>query len=144
MKTLKMKTVLLVGAAVIHERKILLLKRAETKKFLPGYYDLPGGKVKEGEDPNQAVLRELEEETGLKGQILQPYNVWSTILNFNGAEEHIIEIDYLIKTETTDKILLSEHEHSKYIWVSQQDIPPKITPELKATIHKSFLASRDL
>ena len=55
-----MITRVLVGGLIFKNGKILLLKRTETKKFLPGYYDLPGGKVEPGEDPNHALIREGE------------------------------------------------------------------------------------
>lgn len=45
-----------------------------------GYYDIPGGKIEEGEMPEQTVLREVKEETGLivdnlkyKGIIITEY-----------------------------------------------------------------------
>jgi 8-oxo-dGTP diphosphatase len=46
-------------AIVIKNTSILLLKQHG------GAYDLPGGGVKLGEDPQQAVLRECKEETGI-------------------------------------------------------------------------------
>jgi len=133
-----MKTVLLVGAAVISEGKILLLKRLETKRFLPGYYDVPGGKVEEGEDPNLAVLRELKEETGLEARAISPYNVWSAPNVRNGEDEFIIEIDYLVKMDNIPKIVLSPNEHSEYLWVDRNGIPEKMTPELKSSVIKAL------
>lgn len=45
-----------------------------------GYYDIPGGKIEEGETPEQTALREMKEETGLivsnlkhKGVIITEY-----------------------------------------------------------------------
>ena len=43
-------------------------------RIAPGYPDagewtLPGGGVEFGEDPNLAVMRELEEESGLRGRV---------------------------------------------------------------------------
>lgn len=35
------------------------------KGNLEGYYDIPGGKIEEGELPEQTVIREMKEETGL-------------------------------------------------------------------------------
>ena len=56
---------LAVDAAVQRGEEILLIQR----KFPPmaGYWALPGGFVERDEDPLIAVLRELEEETGLIG-----------------------------------------------------------------------------
>ena len=137
-----MKTTVLVGAAIIKDGKILLLKRSETKSFLPGYYDLPGGKLKESEDPNQAVLRELKEETGLEGEIIRPYNAWSSVETIKGIEEHIVDIDYLVRVREIGRITLSAREHSEYMWVGRHHLPEKLTPELKATIIKA-LSSAD-
>lgn len=43
---------------VVHENKILL-----TKQY--GKYEIPGGGVDLGEHPDQAVIREIKEETGI-------------------------------------------------------------------------------
>ena len=56
---------LAVDAAVHRDDQVLLIQR----KFPPmvGYWGLPGGFVERDEDPLDAVLRELKEETGLTG-----------------------------------------------------------------------------
>jgi 8-oxo-dGTP diphosphatase len=133
-----MKTVVLVGAAVFEGDKVLLLKRLETKRFLPGYYDVPGGKLEEGEDPNSAILRELKEETGMEGRVIRPYNVWHAITERDGNKEHMIEIDYLVEVKGPKKVSVSKDEHSEYIWVDRHNIPEKISPELKSTILRAF------
>lgn len=48
-----------------NEGKILLLRRAVSDDFCPDCWSLPGGKIEKGEEPKQAVLREVLEEIGL-------------------------------------------------------------------------------
>ena len=58
-------TVLVAAVALIDaEGKILLAKRPEGKS-MAGLWEFPGGKVKEGEAPESALVRELKEELGI-------------------------------------------------------------------------------
>jgi len=55
-------------AFIIHNGKVLLLR--ESSKYEDsgnlGSFDLPGGRIKPGEEVNEAFLREVKEETGLE------------------------------------------------------------------------------
>lgn len=53
-----------VGALVVEDGKILLVRRATEP--LKGEWSLPGGVVEVGETLEQAVLREVREETGIE------------------------------------------------------------------------------
>ena len=56
-----------VAAAVITrpDGRFLLARRPEGKPY-PGYWEFPGGKLEPGENPQQALNRELMEELGLQ------------------------------------------------------------------------------
>ena len=55
-----------VAAAVIERPgEFLLAQRPEGKPY-PGYWEFPGGKIEAGEDPRAALVRELEEELGIR------------------------------------------------------------------------------
>ncbi|MFY1697709.1 MULTISPECIES: NUDIX hydrolase [unclassified Solwaraspora] len=48
----------------------LLMVRASARTAVPGWWQIPGGGVRQGEDPAAAVVREFAEETGLTARIV--------------------------------------------------------------------------
>jgi 8-oxo-dGTP diphosphatase len=54
-----------VGAAIVREGKCLVTQRS-SEMSLPGLWEFPGGKVQSGEDPRQALCREIREELGIE------------------------------------------------------------------------------
>lgn len=54
---------LVMGAAIVHRGRVLAARRT-TPPELAGGWELPGGKVEDGEDPADAVVREVAEELG--------------------------------------------------------------------------------
>jgi 8-oxo-dGTP diphosphatase len=67
-----MKTLLVSAVALIdRDGRVLLAQRPEGKS-LAGLWEFPGGKVEEGETPEVALIRELEEELGI--------NTWESCL----------------------------------------------------------------
>ncbi|MEP3634468.1 MAG: 8-oxo-dGTP diphosphatase MutT [Shimia thalassica] len=60
-----MKTVLVSAVALIDvDGRVLLAQRPEGKS-LSGMWEFPGGKIEQGETPEQALIRELQEELGI-------------------------------------------------------------------------------
>jgi 8-oxo-dGTP diphosphatase len=59
----------IVVAAVIIEAGKVLLSRRKAGTHLAGKWEFPGGKVEEGEDPRDALRRELIEELGIETRI---------------------------------------------------------------------------
>ena len=60
------KPILLVAAVALVDAdgRVLLAKRPDGKR-MAGLWEFPGGKVKDGETPEMALVRELEEELGI-------------------------------------------------------------------------------
>jgi len=56
------------------EEEILLVKRQDYLNAFPGYSSFPGGKVEDGENPEDSLIRELNEELGIDtwGSCLAP------------------------------------------------------------------------
>jgi 8-oxo-dGTP diphosphatase len=57
---------LLVSAAVLMEHGRVLLSQRKAGTHLAGAWEFPGGKVEPGEDPRDALVRELREELGIE------------------------------------------------------------------------------
>lgn len=57
---------LVVAAALVNEKGEVLLAQRPEGKSMAGLWEFPGGKLEEGETPEVALVRELEEELGLE------------------------------------------------------------------------------
>ena len=60
-----MATVVVVAAVVQRDGSVLLTKRIEGA-HLGGFWEFPGGKLEDGESPEQALVRECREECGIE------------------------------------------------------------------------------
>lgn len=58
--------VLVAAVALTDETGRILLAQRPAGKPMAGLWEFPGGKVKEGETPEYALMRELEEELGIE------------------------------------------------------------------------------
>ncbi len=54
------------AVALIDDRGDVLLTQRPAGKSMAGLWEFPGGKVEDGETPEAALVRELEEELGLR------------------------------------------------------------------------------
>ena len=55
---------------LIKDNEVVVIKYKKGNKK-EGYYDIPGGKIEEGESPKQTAIREMKEETGIEIQNLK-------------------------------------------------------------------------
>ena len=59
----------MVAAALVDGERRVLLQRRAPGRAMAGLWEFPGGKVEEGERPEAALVRELEEELGIAVEI---------------------------------------------------------------------------
>ena len=60
-----MKTVFVAAVALIDPDHRILLAQRPVGKAMAGLWEFPGGKVEQGETPETALIRELDEELGI-------------------------------------------------------------------------------
>ena len=101
---------LAVDAAVQRGNEILLIQR----KFPPmvGYWGLPGGFVDRDEDPLEAVLRELEEETGLVGSNPELLMVMGDPAR--DPRKHIVSIVYSVTVDAGEPAAGDDAADARY------------------------------
>ena len=125
------------SAFIFHHQKALLLRRADNDDFLPGYWEIVGGKIEWGEDPLAGLIREVKEESGLDIKPLQPFYVWDYINK--QAQRHLVEIAIISKIIGDNKVTLS-HEHQDSRWINESDLDQinPITDNMKKLVIKGF------
>ncbi|MFX0046448.1 MAG: NUDIX hydrolase, partial [Candidatus Hermodarchaeota archaeon] len=75
--------------------KILLIKRGTV--VFKGYWALPGGRVDPGETVEQAVIREVREETGLNVEIVRKIGEYHELGVQDGIEYDYYPTCFLVK-----------------------------------------------
>lgn len=114
------------ACALIHHNfdgviKVFLPKRAETKKFLPGVFELPGGHIDWGEDIVEGLKREIIEEFGMRIKVGDPFAAFTYTNEIKGS--HSVEIIYFASFEDPiENIKLNPEDHSEFRWVSEDEM----------------------
>lgn len=96
--------------------KILIIKRSTDSKTNPGKWEFPGGKVDPEESFDQALLREVYEETNLKIGL-------DHVVGVSEQNLHVIRAVHIIMSGNimSGELKLSD-EHEGYAWVFFEDL----------------------
>ena len=86
----------------------ILLVRAGAASNVPGMWFLPGGGVEHGEHPEDALIREVEEETGYVCLPLDLVRVHSSVTDLPGRTERVHTIGLVYRAEIRGGALRDE------------------------------------
>jgi 8-oxo-dGTP diphosphatase len=123
---------LVVACALINEYGKVLINERPVGKDYAGYWEFPGGKVDEGETPEEAIIRELKEEINIDvtGSCLAP-------LSFTEKQYdnyYVVVLLYVCRRWNGHVMPMEEQELA---WVNPKEIDNfKLLPA-----DKSFFAS---
>jgi len=126
-----------IGALIFEGGCILMAQRG--KAPLMGQWSLPGGLVETGESLENAVRREVLEETGLEVKPLGVLEIFERIMrNAGGAVEyHYVLLDYICRV--TGGTLCAGDDASRVQWVERRALKDlHITEGTLAVIEKGF------
>jgi 8-oxo-dGTP diphosphatase len=142
----KQESIVLAGAATVCGGKFLLLKRSRRESFLPEVWGIPAGRVRHCEDPEKACVRELDEETGLKGEVVHLVGYSTFRSKRDGIELSNVQLNFLVRVDECDApdalpdVTLNKTSHSAWEWISLKDTGSKL---LDAFTREIMMSVRD-
>ncbi|MBZ9642781.1 NUDIX hydrolase [Streptomyces sp. PSKA30] len=96
----------LAAAVVVDAQgRVLLVRRSETERFLPRVWGVPCGKLEPEESAADGALRELKEETGLRGEIVRKVGESSFVSDYRGHEVKSWQENFLVRPLSLDVTL---------------------------------------
>ena len=102
-----------VRTILINENNVLAIKYKGEKNF--DYYDIPGGKIEEGETSNEASIREVKEETGI--QVISQQYKGNVVIEYPNM---IFDLDIYNVNEYSGNPL--EFEENDSMWIDIDEL----------------------
>jgi 8-oxo-dGTP diphosphatase len=105
-----------VGAVIVDGGRVFAARRTEPD-FLAGFWEFPGGKVEAGEDPRDALVREIQEELSatiqVREEIIDAESPWPVSADFCLR---------LFLASVVDGELVAGPDHDALQWVGSADL----------------------
>lgn len=83
-------------------------------------WDLPGGRLHKGEQPNQGLAREIKEELGVEVLIKEPFFVEMTTAQ-SGEERYFVAFKAHMK-DGTQPFVFQKEEVAEILWLDKSNI----------------------
>lgn len=128
-----MKQRISVRAIIKDNDKTLLLRRANGRQTILGQYELPGGKIAYGEQPEDALRRFLHDDAGLHIQTAQLFDA-VTYIDHDDREIQYAVIVYLVGLAEGHHGVTLGQNYDKYLWKGQPEIQQVSTTDLTSLI----------
>jgi 8-oxo-dGTP diphosphatase len=122
-----------VGLVVVRDGRLLLLKR-RPDDYLPDYWEVPGGHIDPGESLEDAMRRELYEETGMH---LKTVRALVGVFDYHGEHGRTRQWNFAVDTEEPEP---TRHpEHVAYAWATETTYHRyRVTPEQRRLLEQVF------
>jgi 8-oxo-dGTP diphosphatase len=118
-EAVKMATyVAVIGVVKLDDDRILLLKRNARRRTSPNKWQTPSGFINEAESAEEAVLREVKEETSLEGTIMKSGSAFEVVDKW----ARWVIVPFLISAKS-DEVVIDTREHSEFRWIKVDEVP---------------------
>lgn len=132
------KILLVARAVIVGDGRILLIRRSRGDRWEPGKWEIPGGKLDDGQSVLEVVRREVKEETGLaievdRGEIFT-FSDRKTIAS--GKYKGYYYLALIFKTNNFSGKLRLGPEHEDSRWATLEETPNfKLTGETRKILN---------
>ena len=113
-----------VKALITNRGRILIGKKEEDSDHpIGGEWHILGGHLEKDEQPEEAVMRELKEETGLEVDVHQVVDI--STFAWQEGEKDSMQIVYHVESDTDDVVPKDDLDEVK--WVDPEELKEKLT-----------------
>jgi len=123
-----------VKAVIVRDKRVLVLTEKDILGGKALIYDLPGGRIGNGESIEKALKRELKEELGIEYFSLGKLLNASIHPHYDKQGIGLLLLFYEVKVKEFRLKLSSEHKN--YLWISQGELNKII--KNKGKLHKGI------
>lgn len=124
-----MKQRISVRAIVKQDNKTLLVRRANGRDTILGKYELPGGKVAYGEQPEDSLRRYLHDDTGLHIDTAQLFDA-VTYIDRDDRDIQYAVIVYTVAAANVHRGVQLSQNYDRYEWKNQSNIQQEALTDL--------------
>lgn len=115
--------------------RVLLLKSPGWKRNnTPPHWDIPGGRIQEGQQILEVLRREIREETGITK--INSHDFFTAVVSkheipFEGRKLGLVLMVYRVGIPKDSQITLSD-EHTEYEWVNKKEAADRLNNKYPA------------
>ncbi|MFD9563091.1 NUDIX domain-containing protein [Streptomyces sp. NPDC059994] len=119
-------------ALALKEGRLLLARLSESSPvFAPGLWHLPGGGIAPGEQPVEALARELREETGRELAGARPVDARTYAVSRGGVDWHLTGLFYAVelRTDGASEVIEIDGSTDAVSWIALSELrDPMLSP----------------
>jgi len=132
-----------------HSAGIIVFRNNKRREYLvlhygAGHWDFAKGKIEKNESPEEAALRELNEETGIENIEMLEFREKVRYVFQRGKRKVFKEVEFFLGKTNSSKVILSD-EHTEFKWLAFEKAIDQLTfDNAKELLKKADLRAGEL